>query len=83
MAHPLLVYINDELNSEARKFTFLCGHDSNIASVNAALEVEDYELPNSIEKRLQLVVSWYLKNGWTKKEMSLFQSIWYIRALNN
>lgn len=83
VAHPLLVYINDELNSEARKFTFLCGHDSNIASVNAALEVEDYELPNSIEKRLQLVVSWYLKNGWTKKEMSLFQSIWHIRALNN
>lgn len=49
--HPLLVYMNDELNSDARKFTFLCGHDSNIASVNAALEVEDYELPSSIEKK--------------------------------
>lgn len=51
VAHPLLVYMNDELNSDARKFTFLCGHDSNIASVNAALEVEDYELPSSIEKK--------------------------------
>ena len=51
VAHPLLVYINDELNSKDRKFTFLCGHDSNIASVNAALEVENYELPNSIEKK--------------------------------
>ncbi len=51
VAHPLLVYMNDELNSDARKFTFLCGHDSNIASVNAALEVEDYELPLSIEKK--------------------------------
>lgn len=51
VAHPLLVYMNDELNSDARKFTFLCGHDSNIASVNAALEVEDYELPFSIEKK--------------------------------
>ncbi|WP_418587340.1 histidine-type phosphatase [Phocaeicola sp.] len=51
VAHPLLVYMNDELNSDVRKFTFLCGHDSNIASVNAALEVEDYELPLSIEKK--------------------------------
>lgn len=51
VAHPLLVYINDELKAENRKFTFLCGHDSNIASVNAALEVENYELPNSIEKK--------------------------------
>lgn len=51
VAHPLLVYMNDELNSDVRKFTFLCGHDSNIASVNAALEVEDYELPSSIEKK--------------------------------
>lgn len=51
VAHPLLAYMNDELNSDARKFTFLCGHDSNIASVNAALEVEDYELPSSIEKK--------------------------------
>lgn len=51
VAHPLLVYLNDELNSAGRKFTFLCGHDSNIASVDAALEVDDYELPNSIEKK--------------------------------
>lgn len=51
VAHPLLIYMNDELNSDVRKFTFLCGHDSNIASVNAALEVEDYELPSSIEKK--------------------------------
>lgn len=51
VAHPLLVYLNDELNSAGRKFTFLCGHDSNIASVDAALGVDDYELPNSIEKK--------------------------------
>ncbi len=51
VAHPLLVYMNDELSAKDRKFTFLCGHDSNIASVNAALEVENYELPNSIEKK--------------------------------
>jgi len=51
VAHPLLVYMKDELNAKNRKFTFLCGHDSNIASVNAALEVEDYSLPQSIEKK--------------------------------
>lgn len=51
VAHPLLVYLNDELNAVGRKFTFLCGHDSNIASVDAALGVESYELPNAIEKK--------------------------------
>ena len=50
VAHPLLMYMKDELNSKNRKFTFLCGHDSNIASVNAALGVEKYSLPESIEK---------------------------------
>ncbi len=49
VAHPLLVYIRDELKSKSRKFTFLCGHDSNIASLLAALGVEPYVLPNSIE----------------------------------
>ena len=51
VAHPLLVYMKDEPNAKNRKFTFLCGHDSNIASVNAALEVEEYSLPQSIEKK--------------------------------
>lgn len=51
VAHPLLVYMNDELNLAHRKLTFLCGHDSNISSVTAALEVENYELPNTIEKK--------------------------------
>ena len=51
VAHPLLQYMYDELNADTRKFTFLCGHDSNIASVDAALGVEDYLLPNSIEKK--------------------------------
>ena len=51
VAHPLLQYMYDELNDKDRKFTFLCGHDSNIASVNAALGVEEYSLPNSIEKK--------------------------------
>ncbi len=51
VAHPLLQYMRDELVSPDRKFTFLVGHDSNIASVAAALEVEPYEVPNAIEKK--------------------------------
>ncbi len=51
VAHPLLKEMKKELSLKNRKFTFLCGHDSNIASVLAALDVEPYELPNSIEKK--------------------------------
>ncbi|MDO5055695.1 MAG: histidine-type phosphatase [Pasteurella oralis] len=51
VAHPLLVYIKDELNAKDRKFTYLVGHDSNIGSVTKALDVEDYSLPNTIEKK--------------------------------
>lgn len=51
VAHPLLQYMFDELNSSDRKFSFLVGHDSNIASVLAALDVEDYVLPNAIEQK--------------------------------
>lgn len=50
VAHPLLEEIDSELNTDGRKFTFLCGHDSNVGSVLAALEVEEYDLPDAIEK---------------------------------
>ena len=51
VAHPLLQEIRNEMEADGRLFTFLCGHDSNVGSVLAALEVEDYELPNSIETK--------------------------------
>lgn len=51
VAHPLIQYMYDELRSPARKFTFLVGHDSNLSSVATALGVEEYELPNAIEKK--------------------------------
>ena len=51
VAHPLLETMLSELNTEGRKFSFLCGHDSNIASVLASLKAEDYLLPDAIEKR--------------------------------
>ena len=51
VAHPLLAEIGSELDADGRIFTFLCGHDSNIGSVLAALQAENYELPNTIEKK--------------------------------
>lgn len=49
IAHPLLQEILSELQLEGRKFTYLCGHDTNLVSVLAALSVEDYTLPGSVE----------------------------------
>lgn len=51
VANPLIQYMYDELRSPDRKFTFLVGHDSNLSSVATALGVEEYELPNAIEKK--------------------------------
>ena len=51
VARPLLRTLLEELQVEGRKFTFLCGHDSNISSVLAALDADDYSLPNTIEKK--------------------------------
>lgn len=51
VAHPLLQLILNEMQNERRIFSFLCGHDSNVGSVLAALEAEDADLPGSIEKR--------------------------------
>ena len=51
VAYPLVQYMYDELRSHDRKFTFLVGHDSNLSAVGTALGVEEYELPNAIEKK--------------------------------
>lgn len=51
VAYPLVQYMYDELRSPDRKFTFLVGHDSNLSSVATALGIEEYELPNAIEKK--------------------------------
>lgn len=50
VAHPLLQVILDEIQNEKRVFTLLCGHDSNVGSILAALEAELPDLPGSIEK---------------------------------
>ena len=68
VANPLLREMKKELSKKNRKFTFLCGHDSNLASVLAMLQAEPYDLPNSIEKKTpigsKLVLSkWVDING--------------------
>jgi glucose-1-phosphatase len=51
IANPLLQVIDAELGRNDRKFTFLCGHDSNICSVLGSLGVHDYASENSIETK--------------------------------
>lgn len=51
VAKPLIQYMFDELQSPTRKFTFLVGHDSNLSSVATALGIDEYEVPNAIEKK--------------------------------
>ena len=53
-AHPLLQEILSELQQPERKFTYLCGHDTNLASVLAALGVEDYTLTGSLESDIPI-----------------------------
>lgn len=66
VAHPLLKVMNDELSLKKRKVSFLCGHDSNIASVLAALAAEKYSLPQTIETKtpigVKLVIEKWLDN---------------------
>jgi glucose-1-phosphatase len=50
LSRPLLSILQEELNLQRRKFTFLCGHDTNIATVMGAMEVKDTVLPETIEQ---------------------------------
>ena len=52
--NPMLKLMRDELSDKNRKFTFLCGHDITLAMVLSALGVENYNLPESIEKMTPL-----------------------------
>ena len=51
VANPLLKEIVAELQTPGRKFSFLCGHDANIASVLSAMGVTDYALPETVEQK--------------------------------
>ena len=49
LAYPLVSRIREELNRTDRKFMFLCGHDSNLASIGAALRLVYPETQDALE----------------------------------
>ena len=51
IANPLLKELRSEFTAEGRRFSYLCGHDSNLCSVLAALGTEKYLLPEAVEQR--------------------------------
>ncbi len=60
-SHQLLDVMRDELALKNRKFTFICGHDSNIASFLPALGVEEYSLPQTIEHKTPIGVKFVIE----------------------
>ncbi len=49
LAYPLVSRIREELQKDDRKFMFLCGHDSNLASIGAALRMKFPETEQAFE----------------------------------
>ncbi|MBO4820915.1 MAG: histidine-type phosphatase [Prevotella sp.] len=49
LAYPLVSRIREELQRQDRKFMFLCGHDSNLASIGAALGLVFPETVRALE----------------------------------
>ena len=49
LAYPLVSRIREELSNDDRKFMFLCGHDSNLASISAALRLNLPEIEQTLE----------------------------------
>lgn len=49
VSNPLVRKIKEEILDSDRKFTFLCGHDSNIASITAALGIRLPETTGAVE----------------------------------
>ena len=74
VARPLIRTITEELQCDGRKFTFLCGHDSNIGSVLAAMDAEDYSLPQTIEKKTPIGCKLVIEK-WENAEGQLFASL--------
>lgn len=64
LAYPLVKLIKDELTNSNRKFTFLCGHDSNLASLRAALNMQIDPVVDSPENNTP-IGSKYVFEKWT------------------
>ena len=74
VANPLLRTMLEELQNDGCKFTFLCGHDSNIGSVLSALDAEDYSLPQTIEKKTPIGCKLVIEK-WENAEGQVFAAL--------
>lgn len=74
VANPLLREIYSEMNNKERQLTFLCGHDSNIGSVLAALDVAEYDLPGSIEQKTPIGVK-LVFSKWKSESGEIFWDV--------
>ena len=79
VAHPMLQELLAELRKPGRKFAFLCGHDSNIGSVLAALGVEPYSAPGAIETKTPIGGK-ILFRKYRGRDGKMFADIWLVYA---
>lgn len=79
LSRPLVKELLSELEKPGRKFSFLCGHDSNLSSVLGSLGAEYYELPEALEKRTpiggKLVIG-----KWKGADGKLYADLHYVYA---
>ena len=74
ISHPLLMELESEMEAKGRVFSFLCGHDSNVGSVLAALQVKDYSVEGSIEKKTPIGCK-LVFSQWSSEDGSLYWSV--------
>ena len=79
VAHPMLRELLAELRTSGRKFAFLCGHDSNIGSVLAALGVEPYNAPAAIETKTPIGGK-ILFEKFRGRDGKLYADLWLVYA---
>ncbi|MBR6014216.1 MAG: histidine-type phosphatase [Selenomonadaceae bacterium] len=60
-AKPMLKFLRQENSVDGRKFTFVCGHDTNVMSMLTALGVERFSLPNTIERKIPIGVKFVVE----------------------
>ena len=79
VAHPMLQELLAELRTPGRRFAFLCGHDSNIGSVLAALGAEPYNVPAAIETKTPIGGK-ILFEKFRGRDGKLYADIWLVYA---
>ncbi len=86
-ANLLLKELRSEMDNQDRKFSYLCGHDSNVTSVLTCLDVEPYKLPGTFEANTPIGVKvvferWLAEDGEAYYTVSLvYQSAEQMREM--